>query len=421
MLRPIGELAPLRKPVAWPPGDRLRAAPQAPPGPSPSRRAPSPWRWRALRCRRRRSSRASSARAASINAAASASMPLGAGRPSAAPGRAASAGRIAPDRRKRTAPADRARETSRTLSRRAVGARMTQKRRRRPGAPRRLGERDNLDLAIRREPGRLREAGDQRRRVGQDDGACDRKMRGFAERHVTDIDGSPRLVANTTKPSASPSPLGERVRVRGKPRPLTFPRFARAPSSPQGERGIRGAPFQFLRSCSSVWKMSGIFDLALPLMRLLPPEAAHRATIRALATGLAPKAACGRSGRARDAALGSAHPQSRRPRRRLRQGCGSAGCDAGFRLRLRRMRHDHAAAATRQPQAAALPPAGRPSRHQSPRLQQRRASRRRRGVWRGGATAPASSAPISARIATRSTTSAITSKACACWRRWSTT
>jgi dihydroorotate dehydrogenase len=35
--------------------------------------------------------------------------------------------------------------------------------------------------------------------------------------------------------------------------------------------------------------MSGVFDLALPLMRLLPPEAAHRATIRALAAGLAPK------------------------------------------------------------------------------------------------------------------------------------
>ena len=37
--------------------------------------------------------------------------------------------------------------------------------------------------------------------------------------------------------------------------------------------------------------MSGIFDLALPLMRLLPPEAAHRATIRVLAAGFAPKAA----------------------------------------------------------------------------------------------------------------------------------
>ena len=66
-------------------------------------------------------------------------------------------------------------------------ARMTEKSRRRPGAPRRFGERKNLDLAIRREPGRLREAGDQRRRVGQDDGASDRKMRGFAERHGTTI------------------------------------------------------------------------------------------------------------------------------------------------------------------------------------------------------------------------------------------
>jgi len=37
--------------------------------------------------------------------------------------------------------------------------------------------------------------------------------------------------------------------------------------------------------------MSAVFDLALPLMRLLPPEAAHRATIRALALGFAPQAA----------------------------------------------------------------------------------------------------------------------------------
>jgi dihydroorotate dehydrogenase len=36
--------------------------------------------------------------------------------------------------------------------------------------------------------------------------------------------------------------------------------------------------------------MPAIFDLALPLVRLLPPEAAHRATIRALALGFAPKA-----------------------------------------------------------------------------------------------------------------------------------
>src|ERR1700722_12323162 len=37
--------------------------------------------------------------------------------------------------------------------------------------------------------------------------------------------------------------------------------------------------------------MPTMFDLALPLVRLLPPEAAHRATIRALALGLAPNAA----------------------------------------------------------------------------------------------------------------------------------
>jgi dihydroorotate dehydrogenase len=37
--------------------------------------------------------------------------------------------------------------------------------------------------------------------------------------------------------------------------------------------------------------MPSVFDLALPLTRLLPPEAAHRATIRALRAGFAPKAA----------------------------------------------------------------------------------------------------------------------------------
>jgi dihydroorotate dehydrogenase len=37
--------------------------------------------------------------------------------------------------------------------------------------------------------------------------------------------------------------------------------------------------------------MPSLFDLALPLMRLLPPEAAHRASIRALGAGLAPSAA----------------------------------------------------------------------------------------------------------------------------------
>lgn len=36
--------------------------------------------------------------------------------------------------------------------------------------------------------------------------------------------------------------------------------------------------------------MPSVFDLALPLMRLLPPEAAHRATINVLRAGLAPKA-----------------------------------------------------------------------------------------------------------------------------------
>jgi len=36
--------------------------------------------------------------------------------------------------------------------------------------------------------------------------------------------------------------------------------------------------------------MPSLFDLTLPLLRLLPPEAAHRATIRALSLGLAPRA-----------------------------------------------------------------------------------------------------------------------------------
>jgi len=37
--------------------------------------------------------------------------------------------------------------------------------------------------------------------------------------------------------------------------------------------------------------VSAIFDLALPLLRLLPPEAAHRASIAALSAGVAPDAA----------------------------------------------------------------------------------------------------------------------------------
>lgn len=37
--------------------------------------------------------------------------------------------------------------------------------------------------------------------------------------------------------------------------------------------------------------MPSLFDLALPLARMLPPEAAHRVTLRALAAGLVPKAA----------------------------------------------------------------------------------------------------------------------------------
>jgi dihydroorotate dehydrogenase len=35
--------------------------------------------------------------------------------------------------------------------------------------------------------------------------------------------------------------------------------------------------------------MTGLFDLALPLLRLLPPETAHGATLRALKAGLAPR------------------------------------------------------------------------------------------------------------------------------------
>jgi dihydroorotate dehydrogenase len=38
--------------------------------------------------------------------------------------------------------------------------------------------------------------------------------------------------------------------------------------------------------------MTAVFDLALPLLRALPPETAHRMTIRALAAGMAPRDAC---------------------------------------------------------------------------------------------------------------------------------
>src|SRR5580704_6295720 len=37
--------------------------------------------------------------------------------------------------------------------------------------------------------------------------------------------------------------------------------------------------------------MTAFFDLALPLLRALPPETAHRATLRTLAAGLAPRRA----------------------------------------------------------------------------------------------------------------------------------
>ncbi len=37
--------------------------------------------------------------------------------------------------------------------------------------------------------------------------------------------------------------------------------------------------------------MTTLYDLAVPLLRLLPPETAHRVTIRALAAGLAPRSA----------------------------------------------------------------------------------------------------------------------------------
>src|SRR6185437_16178630 len=36
--------------------------------------------------------------------------------------------------------------------------------------------------------------------------------------------------------------------------------------------------------------MPALFDLALPLLRLLPPEAAHRLSIRAIGAGCAPRA-----------------------------------------------------------------------------------------------------------------------------------
>ena len=117
--------------------------------------------------------------------------------------------------------------------------------------------------------------------------------------------------------------------------------------------------------------MPAFFDLALPLLRALPPETAHRVTIRALAAGLAPRRRRRRSAEPRVQAVADAISQSGRARRGLRQACRGAGRDAGLRLRLRRDRHGDAAAAAGQSAAAPFPPGRGPGAHQPLRLQQR--------------------------------------------------
>ena len=110
----------------------------------------------------------------------------------------------------------------------------------------------------------------------------------------------------------------------------------------------------------------------------------------------------------------------------------AVGIDAlgGARLRPRRDRHGHRGGPARQPQAAALPAAGRPGRGQPDGLQQRR--RRGRGrAARAGVVGPAagpvpcsastSARPRSCPTTTRPPSRPTTRRARGCWRRTPTT
>ena len=170
------------------------------------------------------------------------------------------------------------------------------------------------------------------------------------------------------------------------------------------------------------------------LTRVDPERAHHLGLPRAAgrAAGAAPPGAGRARGLAPVHALGLTFPHVLRPRRRLRQErrrhrrAGRAG------LRPRRGRHRHRPGPARQPQAAAVPAAGRPGRGQPDGLQQRR---RRGGGPAGwprarsrpsGATRPACRARCSASTSasprwcprtTRPRCSPTTRRAPGCWRR----
>src|SRR5215469_12778433 len=108
---------------------------------------------------------------------------------------------------------------------------MADKRRRRPRAPHSLSQGQQRDLAVRRQPRRLGHSGNQRRGLGQ-------------------ANGTGNAAIGTHARSIEPQP---RSRYSNLPR-----------------RTIACAP------------MPALTDLALPVLRALPPEAAHRASLLAL-------------------------------------------------------------------------------------------------------------------------------------------
>ena len=204
--------------------------------------------------------------------------------------RAASAGRTAPAAQRRRARAGRARERA---ARRA-GARWRAHGTRsalapgRAAPPRHATERD---LAVGRKPRRPPHAGHERRRQRQRDGT----HHGNAIAHRAGVplrQRRPQFVVGTC-----PDPQSHPCRVR--------------------------------QGCGSVCGMAAFFDLALPLVRALPPETAHRLTVRALAAGL--RCADRRQPTRRTSPVPLWHrrfPNPVGPRRRLRQAGRGAGRDA---------------------------------------------------------------------------------------------
>ena len=162
-----------------------RRAPRAPPRPSPSRLSPSPRAIAraslspaALRARaEQRARRLDEAERFGLDAASAAQGRAPRPKPRGV-GRQNRAGRTKANSSKQIERGERAgAEPPRGR------ARMAQERRRRFRALGRFAERDDVDLAVRRQPRRLSEARDQRRRIRQADARRGRSARGFGERH----------------------------------------------------------------------------------------------------------------------------------------------------------------------------------------------------------------------------------------------